>query len=282
MKFILEQPRRQEKDAFIENPTVEQIKTIMLTTEWDVYTSVRLETDPENYMEIFGSFDIGRKIMYAENGKRFLSSGSIKSIHKLMKSLISYCHQDNRWRTFSRWDMLDEACELPDDFSLSKFILKGIFHIFKHKLFSIFGLRHREGSVVHIPDNDPEMNRAIQKAVETLPQFFSALQSNNDRYRDFTVKYKITDDGYTEHFWLRDIKKQEDHLWGYIDNQPQRIQSAILGKEVTIDMANITDWGYYDNHVGQGFYTVKAVMKNLSRSERNYLMETLGWIDNEN
>jgi uncharacterized protein YegJ (DUF2314 family) len=56
--------------------------------------------------------------------------------------------------------------------------------------------------VTYVPDGDPRMNAAMEKARSTVNIFIAALKSPKAGQSAFSIKMGFTDAGTTEHMWL--------------------------------------------------------------------------------
>ncbi|MEI6219506.1 MAG: DUF2314 domain-containing protein, partial [bacterium] len=59
--------------------------------------------------------------------------------------------------------------------------------------------------VTAVPDNDPEMDAAIQKARQTLPSFVVSLQTPTTGDRHLLVKARFVEGANSEHMWVADL-----------------------------------------------------------------------------
>lgn len=192
MKLIFSQPNRQKEPAVTENADADSINNILLSTDWSVYTSIRLEIDNNNFMEIYGTDDFGLEIMAADNERQLVSLSPINSQQDLSIMLLSYFRQDGQWGNQIEWKEKDEACcGIPDDFSLTKFICtvlffplivrfhsivfrcKELLFAFKIKLCSLSGIRP---AIPKEFDLTPEQDAFLGEAIEEHNQ-------KNDRLR---------------------------------------------------------------------------------------------------
>ena len=105
-------------------------------------------------------------------------------------------------------------------------------------LFMIAGLSHRafavEDRTIHVPNVDAEMNAAIEKARKSLPLFWEKLAKPGEGESGFTLKVKIEDGGYSEHFWVIDIERKGETIFGMIDNTPEEVKSVTMGQRIRI------------------------------------------------
>src|SRR5689334_1648352 len=71
--------------------------------------------------------------------------------------------------------------------------------------------------VYSITGEDPEMNRAIEKARNEFPLFVQILKKGESNVSDFSVKMRFDYDGDNgEHMWLSHIHMKADSLFGIL------------------------------------------------------------------
>lgn len=125
----------------------------------------------------------------------------------------------------------------------------------------------KQESVIHVEENDAEMNAAIAKARETLPQFWQTLEKKDKGEKNFSLKVKITDPKGTEHFWLTDIEKRDGKTWGIIGNEPDIVSNVKFGQRYEIPEADITDWLYMRDGKMYGNRTLVPLFKQMPPDE---------------
>jgi uncharacterized protein YegJ (DUF2314 family) len=122
-------------------------------------------------------------------------------------------------------------------------------------------------TVVSVEPDDPEMNAAIAKARETLPQFWETFEKREHGESDFSLKVRITDKRGTEHFWAIDIERRDGKIMGTINNDPDTVRSVKLGDRIEIPEADISDWLYMRDGKMVGNYTLKPLFKGMPAAE---------------
>lgn len=129
-----------------------------------------------------------------------------------------------------------------------------------------------------VTPEDTTINKAIDKAKNTLADFNKALQSKNPSYSEFAVKKKyLTNNGYAEHMWIAGITIENGDYKGFLNNDPEQNIGVKLGDKVTVKKSEITDWMYLDNDVLKGGYTIRAIRNKLSKEERKKMDADLGF-----
>lgn len=124
--------------------------------------------------------------------------------------------------------------------------------------------RPADDPVAMIPDSDREMKAAVAEAARTLPLFWSMYDTDAEVRR--TAKLKVgflTPGDGREHMWLHDIRRTNGRITGVLENIPEAPMSIRKGDTVTIDPAEISDWGYARGGRLYGNYTTRAMLKYL-------------------
>jgi uncharacterized protein YegJ (DUF2314 family) len=118
-----------------------------------------------------------------------------------------------------------------------------------------------------VAEDDPEMAAAITKARKSLPDFWKKVQTPANGEDGFSLKVKIKDKNGSEHFWITDIKRQNETVSGVINNDPEIVQSVKMGQRVTVPEADISDWMYMRSGKIYGNETIHALYKTMSPDE---------------
>lgn len=121
---------------------------------------------------------------------------------------------------------------------------------------------------IHVPDDDTEMNRAVQKARKTVGTFLAAVKNPAPTQRNFVVKKPFVYQGGVEHIWLSGIEYHGGHLHGKVDNQPKHLPNVKLGDRVSVNVNEITDWAYVDKGLLVGGYTIRILINDLTPEQR--------------
>ena len=125
----------------------------------------------------------------------------------------------------------------------------------------------KQDKVINVADDDQEMNAAIAKARDTLPQFWQTFEKREHGESDFALKVKITDRKGTEHFWLVDIERKDGKTLGTINNDPDIVRNVKLGDRIPIPEADISDWLYLRDGKMVGNYTLRVLFKQMPAKE---------------
>lgn len=282
MQFLVRNRNGSDARLVCENPENEQIESFLREIDWKGLAII-LKIDGKNYLEVSGNGIGELMVAYAENGANFIAKNPPDSISGLIDLLQLYALNDGKWKTAFEWYAFDPSGQKKGCLSVV-FLLMGLFLLVKsfftvlcNRILSLFTGRTRFGSVAGVGGNESEMNVAVDEARETMSEFFSALEEKAANCDRFALKLKITDENGSEHFWLKDIAKKGDTVMGIIDNEPHVVNSVRQGDEVDVDFSAVTDWGYFRDGSGRGFFTLRALLKSLSKPERKKIMEYYGW-----
>ncbi len=121
--------------------------------------------------------------------------------------------------------------------------------------------------VMEIPDDAPEMVRAVEEAQRRWPEFVSAYESQAGR--NFAVKAPITRDSQTEFIWIEVTAIENGSIFGKLANEPVALKGLSLGSRVRTTEAELNDWGYIGaNAEFIGGFTVKVVVEASKRLQK--------------
>ncbi len=133
------------------------------------------------------------------------------------------------------------------------------------------------GNMVDLPEDHPEMAKAIGEARATLPEFLRLLASPQHGMDQFSVKVRFPVEGGHEHIWVSDLEFRDSALVGKLGNDPRDIAGLQLGSSVTVNEANVTDWAYVQNGVHRGHYTTKLLLQHMPKRLRRQAEQVFGW-----
>jgi uncharacterized protein YegJ (DUF2314 family) len=90
---------------------------------------------------------------------------------------------------------------------------------------------HREGlpDVYRVPDEDKEMEKAVQKARASVDMFIAALKSRKPTQSDFSIKKPFKYGDQFEHIWLSDASFDGTQFHGRVDNDPVDVKKRQAG-----------------------------------------------------
>src|SRR6266436_3685027 len=121
----------------------------------------------------------------------------------------------------------------------------------------------KRDKVVGIGDDRPDMAAAIDKAQQTLPQFWQVFDKREHGESNFVLVVRITDKGRIEHFHTTDFERRDGKTMVTISNTPKIVASVKFGERIEIPETNITDWSYMSDGKYVGMTTFKARFKGM-------------------
>ena len=133
-----------------------------------------------------------------------------------------------------------------------------------------------EDRVIGVSENDKAMNQAIADARAKLPHFWAVMAAPKNGESDFCLKVKITEGEAVEHFWCTDLRIENGILSGVIGNDAEMVKKVHLGQRIAIRTPDISDWLYMKADKMIGNYTVRPLMKSMSKEEVSFLKAKLG------
>jgi len=101
-----------------------------------------------------------------------------------------------------------------------------------------------EDEVISVKEDDAEMKAAIAMARSKLQEFWDVFKLRPNGESDFSLKVHLTDGDASEHFWVTDIERTEDKIFGTIDNEPEFVHTVKLGQRIEVPDESISDWRY--------------------------------------
>jgi len=121
--------------------------------------------------------------------------------------------------------------------------------------------------VISVSADDTAMNEAIAAARKSLPLFWSKLEKPGPGEQEFNLKVRIDDEDKTEHFWFSDIQKKDGRLSGVVNNDPRFVKSVTVGQRVRFSEEQISDWLFMQNGKMVGNFTVRPLMRRMSKEQ---------------
>ncbi|HEY1542695.1 MAG TPA: DUF2314 domain-containing protein [Xanthobacteraceae bacterium] len=119
-----------------------------------------------------------------------------------------------------------------------------------------------------VPNGDPDMATAMQKARSTLPDFLALVAAPRQSTSLFAVKVGIrADDRHVEYFWIGPFTHTDSRFSGKIDNEPELAKNVKLGDTVTFGEDQIVDWLYLENGRMKGNYTACVLFRREPREQ---------------
>ncbi len=141
--------------------------------------------------------------------------------------------------------------------------------------------------------DDPEMNRAFERARSTFRYFWRELSWEYRRIvsglnvasvkvafwdGDSPTPPPAPDDGSlsVEHMWLGDVAFDGRTVYGTLLNQPSWLKSVQSGDGVEVPFERVEDWMYARNGRVYGGYTVNLMRSRMGEGERRAHDEAWG------
>lgn len=119
-----------------------------------------------------------------------------------------------------------------------------------------------------VKDKDAAMDGAVTKARESLGFFLAALKAHKPDSTEFEVKKCFVDRDKVEHLWVRDITWDGKAFHGLLDNKPLEVGNTDLGRHVTVDPEDLTDWMFVKGGKLIGGFTIRVLYSRLSGDEK--------------
>ncbi|MEM9198589.1 MAG: DUF2314 domain-containing protein [Pseudomonadota bacterium] len=123
--------------------------------------------------------------------------------------------------------------------------------------------------VIKFATDDPVMSSAIGQARASLPAFLDRVADPEAEieYPVLKIAYTtLTGDG--EHVWVDRLSIGLDGtLSGHIANDPVNLPQIRLYDRVEIDLSRVSDWGYTQDGLLHGYYTLRAMLPHLPAAD---------------
>lgn len=130
--------------------------------------------------------------------------------------------------------------------------------------------------VINVEEDDVEMNRAMEKARESLPHFFERYANQQPGDDLFALKVKISAPHGDEYFWLNQLEITDSSYTGTINNTPNIVSCVREGQRYDFSHDAIKDWTYYENGTMKGNLTLYVLLDRVSEKEANLIRQQLG------
>lgn len=119
--------------------------------------------------------------------------------------------------------------------------------------------------VIDFRSSDREMNRAIDEARKTLPDFVVLYRSGKGERH--AVKVAIPYDRGREHIWMNLTAIEGDVFVGRIANDPVHLDKLNKGDSYRTGSAMVSDWNYMSGGQMYGSYTTRVAIKKLTPTQ---------------
>jgi uncharacterized protein YegJ (DUF2314 family) len=126
--------------------------------------------------------------------------------------------------------------------------------------------------------NDREINAAIDRAQETLPQFIQELQNPGQRYGNSMIKvrFRYGSKDSAEHMWMGKLSFAYGKFSGILADKPEYVDNLKQGDTLTVDAGDVSDWILVrEDGTMLGGFTMHVFLDRMSEEEReNFIQET--------
>ncbi|MBK9306530.1 MAG: DUF2314 domain-containing protein [Nitrospira sp.] len=103
----------------------------------------------------------------------------------------------------------------------------------------------KQDSAVEMNDEEPAMQKAMERARTGLDDFLRKAGSPPPETDYYSVKVRVREGDNLEYLWLSNLKAQGELWSGRIDNVPM-IRSVRKGQSYSFAKSEIVDWTYID------------------------------------
>ena len=153
-----------------------------------------------------------------------------------------------------------------------------IFKLFTVPIRMLLNFIHRKDAIMFAPEDDPDMNSAIESARTSLPKFLELLGAPQSGMADFAVKVGLPTSGDgLEHCWVSDLSHDDGILKGKLSVEPNDVEEYRLGSDITVNKDEISDWAYSLDGTFYGHYTTRFLLIQMPKNMRKQVMEIYGW-----
>lgn len=115
------------------------------------------------------------------------------------------------------------------------------------------------------PNEEAQMNAAIERARKTLPLFWAKLAKPGEGEDGFELQVKMQDSGNSSYFWVTDIERKGEAILGTVANTQGPNASLPLRQRIQIEPDRISDWKYMHNGKIAGDETLRLLMSRTPR-----------------
>lgn len=117
--------------------------------------------------------------------------------------------------------------------------------------------------IVRVAAKDPQMEKAIADARQSVGKFIVALQSPTAKQSGFSVKKPFKTAQGVEHIWLSEVSFDGQKFKGRVANAPARVKGVKLGDAATVGKNEISDWYYLDSGKLIGGQSIRLLYSRL-------------------
>jgi uncharacterized protein YegJ (DUF2314 family) len=135
----------------------------------------------------------------------------------------------------------------------------------------------KKDNTVEISEEDPAMQKAMERARAGLEDFLKKAGSPPPNTDQYSVKVRVSEGDNQEYLWVSNLKAQGDLWSGRIDNLPM-IRSVKKGQSYSFAKTEIVDWTYIDRSKKKvvGNFTTCALLTKESPSVAESIQKQYG------
>lgn len=135
----------------------------------------------------------------------------------------------------------------------------------------------KKDSAVDMSDEDPAMQKAMERARAGLEDFLRKAGSPPPDTDQYSVKVRVSEGDKQEYLWVSNLKAQGDLWSGRIDNLPI-IRSVKKGQSYSFAKTEIVDWTYINRSKKKVFgnFTTCALLTKEPRGVAESIQRQYG------
>ena len=127
-----------------------------------------------------------------------------------------------------------------------------------------------------VPNDDPEMNAAIVKAIASVDQFIDHLPELEAGGHFYGVKFPLSERGDTEHVWINYPVFRDGRFTGLLASSPVYLKRWSLGDEISVAPDQISDWFAITDDTLYGGFTLFVLNRRMPPEDREAMYAGLG------
>lgn len=126
--------------------------------------------------------------------------------------------------------------------------------------------------------NAPDIQAAVKKARQALPEFFKAIRTPSSQIANIAVKIEVREGQVREYVWVMPFNAVDKGFEGQVNDIPRKVRSVVTGQKVEFTQKDIVDWAYSDLHAHRmhGNYTTCVPLLKAPAEERQTLKRVYG------
>lgn len=132
-------------------------------------------------------------------------------------------------------------------------------------------VHEREGEPSVIMSSPDKTAGAISEARANLDYFWSASESDNPAYSNFSIKVAIEAESQieVEHIWVVDLRRKGNLIRGLLANEPYDLPDNLgLGDEVVFTEEDVSDWSFNEGGRAWGHFTSRVLISELPKDQQ--------------